>query len=364
MTPIQLWLPEIFGGIARPEPRRDILRMFRARTREKMMWSVPGWQGPPNWTQEGMAVSCINGEALECVRILHIGANDAVVGPDAGVFPKASVKGLLDAWLNGKFVAGVPGNPGEQFRVKIPHLVNGGIGLVEAEMRLPGVQYFPFAEAGGDQVASAQWPPRADMPSTISPEMESEEQVVLARSLHLRLAWSAPFDRVQPLMISPDDLLANARMRLIAEDSHKDLEKAFAAAENDAGEWLSEGQATVNEAWLMPIIASEGEDGALFAIEGRFSVSAENLAEAYQNKGFRDQLSAPMSVTRAWGVPGLMWALLLDRLSHAQPYRACERCGRTISGRGHKRFCAATDDPGCYQARKAGDKRRNRARGR
>ena len=45
MTPIQLWLPTILGGIGRPELRRDMQRMFKLRTNEHVMWSIP--QGRP-----------------------------------------------------------------------------------------------------------------------------------------------------------------------------------------------------------------------------------------------------------------------------------------------------------------------------
>jgi hypothetical protein len=203
MTAIQLWLPEFFGGIARPELRRDKQRMFRARTREQMMWAVPGWRGPRNWTQDGIGVSCVNGETLECVRILHIGSNGAVFGPGAGAFPNLSVGGLLDAWLNNEFVTATQKRLGVPLRVKIPDVVPGGVRLVLAEVTPLVQHYFPFAKADGDQVASAQWPPRADLPSTVSPEMESVSPVPPENSLHLRYSWSSPVDELQPLLISP-----------------------------------------------------------------------------------------------------------------------------------------------------------------
>jgi hypothetical protein len=363
MTPIQLWLPTFSGGIARPELQRDMKRMFRERTTEHLMWSVPGWTGPSSWTQDGLRVSCLNGETWECVRILHFGEKGGMVGPAAAAFPRASVAGMLDHWLNDKFVRADSLNPDEPLHIKVPRPVNGGVALVEAEMTIPGESYFPIKDVRDERVA-AQWPPRSDMPTTVSPEMESAAALPHARkTLRLRFAWLAPFDKLQPLVISPDDLHARDRMRLIAERSDGACDKALVQARTEARDWVSEGQASVNEAWLQPIIAAEGEDGALFAIEAKFGISEGSLDQAYKNNRLRRHLSAPLAIRRAWGVPGLMWVLLLDRLSMTQPFRACKRCGKLISGRRHKLYCSAEDNLDCYQAGKRGDKRRSRARG-
>jgi hypothetical protein len=157
-----------------------------------------------------------------------------------------------------------------------------------------------------------------------------------------------------------DDLHARDRMRSIAEMSTAKEAGARDQATIEAGNWLSEGQSTVERAWLQPIISEEGEMGALFAIASRFGVEANSLENAYTNVSLRKQLDQHMAVRRAWGVPGLMWALLLDRLNAGQPFRHCKRCGRLISGKANKRFCAEQDNPECYRARKREDKRRSR----
>jgi hypothetical protein len=131
----------------------------------------------------------------------------------------------------------------------------------------------------------------------------------------------------------------------------------------EAREWISEGKTTLDEAWLQPLVAKGGEQEALTAIETLYGIEVYSLEQAYKHKDLREHLSAPTPIRRAWGVPGLMWVLLLDRLSNAQPYRACKRCGALISGRRHKRFCSAEEDPDCFQARRSKDKRQRRARG-
>jgi hypothetical protein len=135
---------------------------------------------------------------------------------------------------------------------------------------------------------------------------------------------------------------------------------ARAQAAIEARDWLSEGQSTVERAWLHPIVSEEGELGALFAIASGFGVEVNSLEEVYANTLLRKQLGQHMPVRRAWGVPGLMWALLLDRLNASQSFRHCERCGRLISGKADKRFCAELDNSECYRARRREDKRRAR----
>jgi hypothetical protein len=79
----------------------------------------------------------------------------------------------------------------------------------------------------------------------------------------MRFIWLAPFDELQPLRISADDMFAHAKMRQIAEESRDDNAQALAQATTEAREWLSEGEASTYECWLKPIVAAEGEEGAL-----------------------------------------------------------------------------------------------------
>jgi hypothetical protein len=200
------------------------------------------------------------------------------------------------------------------------------------------------------------------MPSTVSPEIESAQPVWAHTHdrLTLRLKWLNPFDELQPERISPDDMIARDLMRVVAKKSSNSRHAALAQGKVEAREWISDGQASIFESWLQPIIASEGEEGALFAIEARYGVQVNSLSAAAEHAELRQHLDAQVSVTRAWGVPGLMWALLLERLSSEQPYRCCQRCGRQFSGRSHKRYCSASDNPACHLARKAADKRKSR----
>jgi len=339
-------------------------RLFRARTVENVMWAIPGWSGPPNWMQQGTRVGCINGQTTECVRILHVGSNGSVAGPAATAFPNCSVAGLLNAWLNDDFVRASTVDAGQPLRLETPAFIDGQIVMSWSTLAPAASHNFPITQLGAHETAAAQWPPVPSMPSTVSPEMESAHPASAAThgKLALRLQWLAPFEELQPALISPDDLIAKDRMRVVAEKSSKSRVAALAQAKIEAREWISDGQASLFEAWLMPIIESEGEEGALFAIEASYGVQASSLSKAYEHIELQKHLDAQVSVTRVWGIPGLMWALLLERLSREQPYRCCQRCGRRFSGRAHKRYCSASDNPACFQARKTEERRRSRGR--
>ena len=360
MMPIQLWLPTVQGGIARPELRRDMQRLFREWDGEDLVWTVPGWQEPRNWLQGSTRVGCLAGESYECVDVMHVGNKGAIVGSRAAAFPNKSINGLLDAWLQFESVGLSLFEPDERSYIKIPHPVEGGI-LTKIKPNFTNV--LPFTHVGANRTVYTQWPPTDDAPSTVSPEMESASAPVPTppkRTLPLRVTWAAPFKELKPLMSTVDDLVARDRMRLIAEVSTTNEAGARAQAMTEARDWLSEGRSTVERAWLEPIVSEEGEMGALFAIASRFGVEANSLEDAFANASLRKQLDQQMPVRRAWGVPGLMWALLLDRLNASQPFRHCNRCGRLISGKADKRFCDEHDNSECYRARKREDKRRSR----
>ena len=338
-------------------------RMFREWGGEHVMWTVPGWTGPRNWRQGSTGVGCLAGEFYECVRILHMGDKGTIVGPAAAAFPNNSVNGLLDAWLNSKFVRLSPVDPDERISIEVPHPVEGGVRYVPVELKTTFTNVLPFAQVGENRAVSTQWPPTADAPSTVSPEMESALAPLATPpegTLPVRFTWAAPFEGLMPLIGTIDDLYARDQMRRIAEMSAMNEAGARARATTEARDRLSEGRSTVARAWLQPIVSEEGEMGALIAIASRFGVETNSLEDTYANASLRKQLGQHMPVRRAWGIPGLMWALLLDRLNASQPFRHCKSCGRLISGKADKSFCAEQDNSECYRARKREDKRRSR----
>jgi hypothetical protein len=88
-------------------------------------------------------------------------------------------------------------------------------------------------------------------------------------------------------------------------------------------------------------------------------VSLERLKKS---DAWRKTMTAYIDVRRVWGPIGLLWALLIDRLEKGKPALQCDRCGRPLEGTRRKRLCGPRDDPKCYKARRAEDRRRERIR--
>jgi hypothetical protein len=176
------------------------------------------------------------------------------------------------------------------------------------------------------------------------------------------IEWAAPFSELFPMLPGPDDLFAQAQMIEIAERSGSNVQQALGDARVASGDWISEGRTTEFFAWLEPIIETEGEEAALFAAETRYNLLADRLEQGLNSTEWQEVLGRPMPIRRAWGVTGLCWALLLDQLENQRSYRHCERCARLIQGRRNKRFCGQSDNPDCFRARRAEDRRRGRNR--
>jgi hypothetical protein len=66
------------------------------------------------------------------------------IGPAAAAFPNNSVDGLLDAWLNSKFVGLSSADP-EPISIEAPHPVKGGVTYVPVELETAFVNVLPFA---------------------------------------------------------------------------------------------------------------------------------------------------------------------------------------------------------------------------
>lgn len=364
MKPIQLWLPMISGGAARSMRQRDIQRLHAEWDGHDVLWTQPGWNGAGVWQEACAKVGCISGGELECFRILHIGGGGGIQGPAAAEFGEIQIEGLLDAWLASE-VDAVPSTPGSSVEIKVPAKAAGGVTYRRETFALGAAGHYPIRHMNEtERVATAQWPPDQHDPTPISPQSETTERYPLQSdsALVLRVTWKEPFGSLMPMFSTEDDLFAQGKMRQIIEFARIDGEHARKSAELAARDWLVEGQSTVNAAWLKPIIAAEGEIGAVIAIQSRFDVECESLIKAYSDEGLRRELRKPIGVRRALGVTGLAWALLLDRLNKGQQLRLCELCGSSIKGRTNKRFCSQSDNAGCYRARKRGDRLRARSR--
>jgi hypothetical protein len=85
--------------------------------------------------------------------------------------------------------------------------------------------------------------------------------------------------------------------------------------------------------------------------------SSGSLKEAIESGEWQMGMGRYVEITRAWGMVGLFWALVLEELKKGRPH-TCERCQRPLEGR--KKFCGPKDDLSCYRNRRALDRARER----
>ncbi|CUH44492.1 hypothetical protein [Ruegeria atlantica] len=362
MKPIQLWLPAVSGGAARSARQRDIQRLHAAWDGHDIMWTKPGWNGPEAWAQEGAKVGCISGEEIECFRILHIDGCGRVCGPASALFDELPIDAILDTWLNAE-VEAVQSTVGTEVELSVPTVVEGGVAYLPENVVTQAGGRYPFRRVDAIQrVTTAQWPPSKNEPHPVSPQSEAFEPAAneSESAFSLRLRWSTPLAAAMPEFPSEDDLFARDQMRSFLEQGKDGIEAARRSASVAARAWLKDGQSTVNSAWFKPMIAVEGEQEALFAIETQFDAVFGSLKDAYRDERLIKELRKPMGVQGALGIPGVAWAFMLDRLSEGRSERLCERCGQPITGKADKRFCSEVDNKECFRSRKRSDRRRAR----
>lgn len=361
MKPIQLWLPTFTGGAARPSRQRDLQRLKNAWNRHHVIWTIPNWGEPATWVEDGLQVGCIAGEEIERFRIIHIGSNYAAAGPAAALFESLAVEELLKEWTEAEVSAVC--SDGSVIAAMLPEPSPEGVRYQPADLQpIAGGSFRAIGIGEDERKLIARWPTEESGPSPISPQSEAlaMEPLQNPESQPLRLNWSPPFDDMLPMLPSEDDLFAFNMLREAVELVGTDGQGATKIADMHSASWLEDGISNVNLAWLQPILAREGSEGAHAAIMGRFDTQHWDLADAYQDRKVQAELLRPMSVRRAIGIPGLAWALLLDHLAQGRLERNCGLCGSPIRGRSHKKYCSESENPDCFRRRRSADRRRAR----
>ena len=337
--------------------QRDIQRLHAVWDGHHILWTMPEWNGPDTWSEEHLKVSCISGEELERFHIVHIGSGGGVFEPTEQIIGGLEVEGFLDAWLDAE-VDLAQTSADTLLEITVPIVVEGGVSYHrEAFTTVPGGRHSfgRMMKKGGSLSHSGHRV--STTPRPISPESETltREPNETDGTLVLRLQWKEPLDQIMPAVSSEDDLFARDQMRLIRDQARGDVEQARRSAGIAARNWVIDGHSTVNSTWLRPIVATEGELAAVIAIQSRFDVEHESLADVYADERLQQELRKPMGVRRALGIPGLAWALMLDRLSKGKSEQLCELCGSPITARANKKYCGEHENPGCYRARKRRD---------
>lgn len=382
VRPLQLWLPRLGGGIGNPKIGRDAARSFQCWEGEALLWMLPELRHLVRWEVAGIRNLALPSEQFERIDIVHVTADGLVDAPTAHNILPADIDGLLDAWLN---VRGLELYSPRAFTVAVPRVGPDGT-IADGRRRLtfgPGA-YMPFSAVHRrSRSVTLRWPP-AGSPRPVSPEAENvrrfpsklvdsdppavvTEKGDLAPQLFLR--WPKPFEPLMPLLSGLDDIYAQVQMASIARRSRSDPQGALKAATVAAHPYVFQGYASREDAWLWPTLRTKGLPQVFWKAENdglsvppRSNWSKIGFEQALKQEDWRRWCAQLVPVCRVWGPIGLFWALLLDRLEERRLFSGCERCGRIIAARRRgKRFCGRSDDPECFNNRRAGDKRRARS---
>jgi hypothetical protein len=159
--------------------------------------------------------------------------------------------------------------------------------------------------------------------------------------------------------------------------SQKNLAQALRAATDLAVPYLTEGYSFYLHADLGPTWEERGREPTWFQLASAGRVPRNRaLQEVLQGKNpqimdpklreelkadpWRTGLSDLVPVRRCWGVQGLFWALLIDRLEGERGFTTCLRCQRILPG--PRERCGSRDDRTCHKAQAAERQRRARRR--
>jgi hypothetical protein len=368
MPALQVWLPTWGPSLNFPEVALDAQRAYRAWEGEQTVWFLQGLQEAGRWQEGEQWQLALPAELLDRVDVYHVGENGYVYGPNAEArSPHSRVEGLLDAWLNVEQNGGVRWVPApERLPWRIPHVHGEVVEYRKGVVRVFGGGTAPIVQLDADGRGKAQWPP-AGHPATISPDAESHAFYTSqpgedVGGIHLLLRWPGPLEALFPVMSGLDDLAVQAQLVKIARQSATDPQWALHRGREVAAPYITEGWTTQECAWFWPTLLERGEQGMLFAAEGRFRLRARSLTEALESKAWREVMTQSVSIRRVWGATGLLAVLLLDRLAAYQPIPRCERCDRTLQGKRKRRFCSRAESPTCFRQRRAEDERRSWAK--
>jgi hypothetical protein len=316
-------------------------------------------------------VLAIDGDYLERLDVFHVGENGYVWGPGmAHVFPRGHVGGLLPEWLN------VSDRP----IYRAPHAAT----VMAPDPKLDGIQYrelaIQFLPMGAlpiqvtDQKVGrieAHWPPEGAPLPVVSVDQETRESAGAPGPLVLIpgsaatgwirgdgppavcvvSGWPPPFDVLVPAGSGLDSALHWARMSQIAAMSETRPDQALLEGQNHSRSFLTPGSSSWDHAYLWPIYAKEGAEGAAIAATMHFGLPDLTLPELLASSEWLDRAARPIPVLRAWGGVGLMWALLLEQLEQGRRFGHCEACGRIISRWKGRRFCHRDENSECVRRR-------------
>src|SRR5262249_21732490 len=183
----------------------------------------------------------------------------------------------------------------------------------------------------------------------------------------------------------PWEAAAQRKMVAIARRSTTDPVGALLDATALAVTFVTEAYALLRDAELAPTMVQVGKEATLLrlqaaiprgrgreirplyprgplqeAMEGNIRIMRRELQAALRREPFVKEWLQIVPVRRCWGVEGLYWALLIDRLESGRPFNLCARCGLLLPK--PRTQCGPNDSQTCFAAQARERQRRTRSR--
>jgi hypothetical protein len=327
MRPLQFWLPTLEGSPAGSPFAWDLRQAFARWDEDDVVWLIPWIDQVVRWVEPTIPRQevAIPAKHFNRIAVYHVSRNGYLSGLGAlQYFPSGRLDdALLDTWLSvgerGALLAGEP--PEEIILAELPEIHDG--------------QFIRYTR-----------------PARVHPQWTGANRPAffLPKPLTPLLPFGGRWEQWAEL----------EGMATVAKTSAQSLAQALRVATAYAGAYMSEGVTTVARASLMPIKVHEGEGGVI-DVTHRFVPSVRSLAQAVESAEWCDLAMQPITIRRVWGVFGLFWTLLVERLEGMRPFCVCDDCKRLLPGPHRRRHCGPQDDAECFHARRSRDTQRCRA---
>lgn len=378
MSPaIQLWLPVLLMNPFKGSWARDIARAKRAWRDEQIIYMSPDYKDiyrfdvlvkEGNFRCKAMAMPS---ETYNTIDVINIDREGNYYPPMLHRIPQ-QWKGkipheLFKEWLDDKlpFTCSPNENPTVNVPVDFSDINSGKIVFKNVPVKLETC-LIPNKESGeNSSEIQIKWPPensptkgtisfQAEMGEYCKPEEWSKDKGML-----LWFKWPEPFNKMFPISGGVDSVFHYSLMKEAVKENDEKTISFW------VDKFVSKIQVPTELAFILPKITEDyfsvyHSNEALIYLQEIFNFQISNLKEINKHEEYIKQLLRPVEVPLIFSWEGYFWWELSQKLEKTNS-GICESCGKVIFGKKGKRFCSNEENPKCYKARRARDKRRERS---
>lgn len=350
------------------------------------MWLDPRAKSVVRWNASAEELSglLIPSDTLNVIDVWHVDEYSRIHPQTnlAEIEDGSLTEGVYRRWLDQ--APGIRYQPNETVRVRFPRMEGETIVFREEDIPIKPGPLTPFVEPLDSSSHQVTWDTGRSQ-SVVDLQLELEQATgatyftkdddgyLMAGSERLPgypaastdLCWQPPLDDLFPVGAGIDHLNHLAMMRDCVNNMGSGEE---AEALKEAERWFSHFSGRITSfqylASFNPMraaMARHGENEILFAVDGKFGVTAKSLEELRQNPKFVAIMNSSVQVTWLDGWLGYMWWEIYQDILEGVRVRPCDHCGRVLRGANRKkRYCGPVENPECSRERSIIRKRQSR----